>query len=88
MTTTTPGLAALLLVAFAGSAPAQQAPPATAAPALADCAGDYVCVRDPSVVATWPLDRWARFRKIAPQPDAAAAPPATPPAQLARRNQP
>lgn len=27
------------------------------------CTGDYVCGEDPSVVATWPLDRWDTVRR-------------------------
>ena len=27
------------------------------------CTGDYVCGEDPSVVATWPLERWETVRR-------------------------
>ena len=34
---------------------------------LPDCTGDYVCGEDPSVVATWPLERWTTVRRADPQ---------------------
>jgi len=38
-----------------------QSPNASSAPA--GCTGDYVCGEDPSIVATWPLDRWTTVRR-------------------------
>lgn len=38
-----------------------QSPNTSSAPV--GCTGDYVCSDDPSVVATWPLDRWATVRR-------------------------
>lgn len=43
--------------------PAAGQSPANSAPAPAGCTGDYVCGDDPSVVTTWPLDRWATVRR-------------------------
>jgi hypothetical protein len=43
--------------------PAAGQQPAKAAPAPVGCTGDYVCGDDPSVVATWPLERWETVRK-------------------------
>ena len=45
----------LLANPAAGQLPANSAP--------VGCTGDYVCGDDPSVVATWPLDRWATVRR-------------------------
>jgi hypothetical protein len=45
---------------LADPAPAQSPNP-TSAPV--GCTGDYVCGDDPSVVATWPLDRWETVRR-------------------------
>ena len=43
--------------------PAAGQSPANSAPAPVGCTGDYVCGDDPSVVATWPLERWATVRR-------------------------
>lgn len=43
--------------------PAAGQSPAKSAPAPVGCTGDYVCGDDPSVVATWPLDRWETVRR-------------------------
>jgi hypothetical protein len=40
---------------------AAQSPHSSSAPV--GCTGDYVCGDDPSVVATWPLDRWTTVRR-------------------------
>ncbi len=55
----TTGLSALLLIATSGiPAAAQQADRASETVTYILCTGDYVCANDPSVVATWPLERW------------------------------
>ena len=56
---------------FADPAPAQSPDPASAP---VGCTGDYVCGDDPSVVATWPLDRWETVRRA----DTRIATPKTP----------
>jgi hypothetical protein len=38
-----------------------QTPNTSSAPT--GCTGDYVCGEDPSVVATWPLERWTTVRR-------------------------
>jgi hypothetical protein len=38
-----------------------QSPNTSSAPT--GCTGDYVCGEDPSVVATWPLERWTTVRR-------------------------
>ena len=38
------------------------------------CSGDFVCGDDPSVIATWPLERWDTVRKASKQTLAARAP--------------
>lgn len=64
---------AVLLLSTAASiwgtpAAAQQRDPA---PSVASCTGDYVCT-DPSVVATWPIERWAQVRRQSTQVSASA----------------
>ena len=46
---------------LASPAASQQPTNPTSAPV--GCTGDYVCGDDPSVVATWPLDRWETVRR-------------------------
>lgn len=71
----TTGLSALLLVV--------SSLPAAAQPRGAQvCGGDYVCTGDPSVVATWPLDRWTSVRRQ--QATSAVAPAAKRTSRLAR----
>ena len=31
------------------------------------CSGDFVCGDDPSVIATWPLERWDTVRRASKQ---------------------
>ena len=54
-------LAAYTLLANpAGTQPLQPAAPV-------GCTGDYVCGDDPSVVATWPPERWETVRRVRQQ---------------------
>lgn len=57
----TTNLSALLLLAASSAAAAAQPR------GVQICGGDYVCTGDPSVVATWPLHRWASVRRQAQQ---------------------
>jgi hypothetical protein len=85
MNRVTTGLSAFLLAA-ASSLPvvAQQADPASDPVTYILCTGDYVCVQEPSVVATWPLERWDSVRRQGAQASSTVPSPAGE-QQLARR---
>lgn len=86
MNRVTTGLSALLLIAACAiPAAAQQADPASEPITHILCTGDYVCVEDPSVVATWPLERWGTVRRQAPQASSTEPPPSSDQRQLAGR---
>jgi hypothetical protein len=62
----------LYIAAYTLLGPAK-AEPLHSASAPVGCTGDYVCGDDPSVVATWPLERWATIRRVRQQSVARSA---------------
>ena len=78
------GLSALLLIASSGvPAAAQQADRASETVTYILCTGDYVCANDPSVVTTWPLERWGSVRRRGTQASSATPSPSSDQRQLA-----